>query len=85
MAFMNNPKAREYFVSSLQNGNLYAGSNFMIDASDTVWRCEVWVDGGIWFIEEFKNDGSDEYYRQREMALNRKDTVFEERMKLRNE
>ncbi|TES88951.1 MAG: hypothetical protein E3J94_07255 [Desulfobacteraceae bacterium] len=78
---MNKEQVQKHFNSRLKENDLRAGSNYMIDAKDTVWWCEVWVLGGIWFIKEIskKTVSQKEYYNKKIWAELREDTLWEKR------
>lgn len=66
----------EYFEARLKKGTpLKAGSNFMVDADATVWRCMVWAAGGIWHIMSYDKQHPD-YREMYKEATARKDTQF---------
>ena len=75
---MKKDEVERYFNARLKNQALYMGSNYMIDINETVWMCEVWAGGGIWFIKAY-NEKNHDYYSKKEQALLRKDTQFQKR------
>jgi len=66
--------AKKYFTDNYDS--LYAGDNFLIDKENNVFECHCWANGGIWFVKEY-NKETPNYYKLREIALKRKNTVFE--------
>lgn len=76
---MSEGEALDYFNARLKRGNLYAGTNYMIDCEDTVWECIVWALGGIWNIKPHRKDNTKEYSDLRRLVALRPSTVFEER------
>jgi len=76
---MTKEQVEKYFNNRLSLRELYAGANYMIDAEDTIWRCEVWASGGIWFIKAFPHESTDEYYRERLRAEYTYNLEWEER------
>ena len=77
---MKEEQARQYFEDRLAKCDLFAGSNYMIDAEDTVWWCEVWVLGGIWFIKSYPYEPTKKYHEMKCIAELRKDTQWQERV-----
>jgi hypothetical protein len=62
-----------------QQNKLYAGPNYLVDASDgTVYRMDMWADGGICDAQVFRR-GDAQYEREYRYAVLSKQTIFRAR------
>lgn len=67
---------KKAFEKLAGTGKLFAGSNYIVMQNHSVWKCTMWVMGGIADIIEYKKSDPSwpTYYYA---AVTRQDTLFE--------